>query len=109
MSIIDIIKAGDMSANITSPWFAMPSEGRVAITAHWSGVTGTIDGTLSLQVSNDPTDSNSWVQASSQAIAGANNDGNVHMWDLNYRVGYVRVVYTKGNISAGTLNVKGSF
>ncbi len=98
-----------MSANISSSWFAMPSEGRVAVTCHWSSVTGTIDGTLSLQVSNDPTDVNSWVQASSQVIAGANNNGNVHMWDLNYRVGFVRVVYTKNNISSGTLSVKGSF
>lgn len=79
---------------------------RLSFHVIWASLTGTIDGTVKVQVSNTGGD---WVDKTGASVTLSGASG-ADMISLNGVVTehYYRVVYTKNNISGGTITVVGA-
>jgi hypothetical protein len=69
----------------------------------WASLTGTLDATIKMEVSNDGTN---WVEKSSASFTLTTASG-TDMLSLNGVVTehYYRIKYTHGNVSGGTVSV----
>ena len=72
----------------------------ISIQYVWASVTGTVDGTLEMQSSNDGTN---WDTELTHTMSGA-NASTMHL-HAEWGSRYVRAKLTVNNITGGTLNV----
>lgn len=99
-----IIDISDASNDGNSGWIELGKNGeypsRVSIMSDWSGLTGTLDGTLTISITNDP------AQLKSAAIQEYTLDEaastEYDLIDLPIRA--VKVAYTANNITAGAID-----
>lgn len=72
-----------------------------AVQLNWAALTGTIDASVKLQVSND---NSSWVDKSGAVLnlSGADGSGMINLVG-SVTEAYYRLVYTHGSVSGGTL------
>ena len=95
MRILDalVMAAEDTTTNIESEAFAVDHMYVGMIQVVW---TGTTDGDVKVQVSNDPFDADSitWTDLASATLApgGSASNGVIHLADIGYRT--LRLVYT---------------
>jgi|CXWL01.1.fsa_nt_gi hypothetical protein len=69
----------------------------------WASLTGTLDGTVVIHASVDDTTYHP-IASSSTTLSSANGSEGLNTDNSYYK--YFKVVYTKNNISGGTLTVK---
>jgi hypothetical protein len=98
--MLDGVSAGSNQTSAAEDTSVYP---RVSFHVIWSGLTGTIDGTVKLQVSNTGGD---WVDKTGASVTLSGAAG-ADMISLNGVATefYYRVVYTKNNITAGSITV----
>lgn len=70
----------------------------------WAGLTGTLDGTIQLQGSNDGVNFDNLSGTSSLSLSSANGSGSFRKDKFDFK--YFRVLFTKNNLNnAGTLKM----
>lgn len=73
------------------------------ITLVWASLTGTLDGTIKIQASVDGTNYHD-IASSVVTLSSANGSEGLNVDNAFYKI--FRVVYTKNNITNGTITVK---
>ena len=98
-----ILSAVSAASNQTSAAVDTGSFPRASFHIIWTGLTGTIDGTVKLQVSN--TGAN-WVDKSSSTVtlSGASGADLISLNGVSTEK-YYRAVYTKNSITGGAITV----
>lgn len=71
-----------------------------SVQAVWSGLTGTVDGTVKVQVSNDCTN---WTDKSGASVTLSGAAGTDLISIANLTEACLRLVYTKNQITGGTI------
>ena len=74
----------------------------VSVQVSWSGLTGTLDGEVKLQESNNSVD---WDDMG-LSITLATASGSQTLADTSFPGEKLRAVFTKNNLTGGTLNTK---
>lgn len=78
--------------------------GRASFQVSWAGLTGTADGTVKLQVASTPfPTADDWVDKSGATFTISGNDGTNYIPVTNLTERWGRIVYTKNQISGGTI------
>jgi hypothetical protein len=97
--LLDSVSAASNQASAAQATDAYP---RLSVHIIWSSLTGTVDGTVKLQVSNTGGD---WVDKTGASVTLSGASG-ADMISLNgvCTEFYYRVVYTKNNITGGTIS-----
>lgn len=86
-------------ANRTSTAIDLMKYNFAAFQLVWASLTGSVDATFKVQVSNDNTN---WAdRGSATTLSGASGNAVIVVGDLAER--YARVVFTKNSVSGGTL------
>jgi len=96
-----IIPATVWDANITSTVFAAAQYSKIGMQIIWASLTGTIDGSVVLQVSNDGTNFDN--AHTPVVVSGVGGNDAVALDNIFF--GYYRVVATKNNVTGGTVSV----
>lgn len=91
----------DMSASINTTSFHIASYPNVAMQVVWDSVTGTLNGTLQVQGSNNNED---WDDIGSVTNV-TSATGNKIIEEKDTAIRYMRIKYTKVGITGGNLNV----
>lgn len=112
------VKDEDMASDYNSGWLKVQNtaarvSGKVLLGISWHGVTGTLDGVINIKLSNDPsaTKQEDLVEDATYAPSGditvdsASNLTNILAIGLTQPFEYMKIIYTKNNITAGTLRV----
>jgi len=106
---VALIKNGNMNASIDTGWKQLHSgkerPSLYSIQTEWKSVTGTLDGTISIYKSNSYEATKTATLMKQYTVSSASNATDCEDLVINSPIEFVKVVYTKNNISAGTLNV----
>jgi hypothetical protein len=96
-----IIPATVWNANVTSTVFPAGQYSKVGMQIIWTSLTGTLDGSVVLQVSNDGTNFDN--AHTPVVVSGASGNDAVALDNIFFA--YYRVVATKNNVTGGTVAV----
>ena len=106
---IALIKNGSMAASIDTGWKQLHSgkerPALYSIQTEWKSVTGTLDGTISIYKSNSYEATKTATLMKTYNVSSASNATNCEDLVINAPIEFVKVIYTKNNVTAGTLNV----
>jgi hypothetical protein len=104
-----LIKKQEYTADKSSGWVRITKnniqKGRFSIQLGWTGATGTLDGTLTVYISNDPSASSKVAETAktltidSAAIETADDS----FITFNVSASYVKVDFTKNNLTSATV------
>lgn len=95
-----VIEPTSMAARIESQWIDLFHFQTALIQISWQGGTGTIDGNLFLECSNN-TEKASKIQESVAVMTAADDEQSYNVWVIPGR--YLRVVYEPNSITGGTI------
>lgn len=100
-----LIAAVAWSANRDSGLIPMTQFTGIGLQIIWDSLTGTLDGVVTVYVSNDGTN---WdAIGTPTTISSATGNQCIGIEDVFYT--YVKVVATKNNVTGGTISVIGTF
>ncbi len=101
-----LLNNANMNTSVTTAWTDVPGERHINVQVHWTGVTGTLNGSLVLEGTNDQSIAAMYTVIDTIAVTTTNNDNNAHVWDIVRAYAFMRVRYTKGGITGGTMNIR---
>lgn len=100
-----IIPVTDFTADITGDRFNVGHYNSAGFQFIWKNLTGTVNATVVLQVSNNAED---WDNiTTTMTLSGANGTDCVTVSEIPYA--YCRAVCTKNNVTGGTIEVLATF
>jgi hypothetical protein len=100
-----IIPATALTADITGDMVNVGHFTKAGFQVVWAGLTGTVNATVSLQVSNDNVN---WDNATTTiTLSGTSGNDCVAVSDIYFS--YCRAVVAKNNVTGGTISVTATF
>jgi len=96
---------GNYTSNTSGTALAIASDNAWSIQVIWSGATGTVNGVIYFEVSNDGTNWIAYASNSYIAISGASGTGGYDPGNINMSWRFIRARYVKGTTTKVTLNV----
>lgn len=98
-----LLNAVDASSNQTSSDVNILNYRGYFVSLVWASLTGTLDGTVKIQASVDGTDYHD-IASSVVTLDSANGSEGLNVDNAHYKI--FRLIYTKNNISGGTVTAK---